>query len=95
MTQSAQPVYQPLNAQHHHLTYAAHSNPLAPPVAPLQFYRWVKGPSFPDLTREDESQYMMLKMALCNLCDPGESESAIQSVRIVNPLNIMSVNAPQ
>ena len=46
MTQSAQPVYQPLNAQHHHLTYAAHSNPLAPPVAPLQFYRWVKGPSF-------------------------------------------------
>ena len=74
MTQSAQPVYQPLNAQHHHLTYAAHSNHLAPPVARLQFYRWVEGPSFPDLTREDESQYMMLKMALSNLLDPGESE---------------------
>ena len=31
-------------------------------------------PSFPDLTREDESQNMMLKMALSNLLDPGESE---------------------
>ena len=74
MTQSAQPVYQPLNAHHHHLTYAAHSSPLAPPAARLQSYRQVEGPSFPDVTREDESQNMMLKMALSNLLDPGESE---------------------
>ena len=74
MTQSAQPVYRPLNAHHLHLTYAAHSSPLAPPAGRLQSYRRVEGPSFPDLTREDESQNMMLKMALSNLLDPGESE---------------------
>ena len=51
-----------------------HSSPLAPPAGRLQSYRRVEGPSFPDLTREDESQNMMLKMALSNLLDPGESE---------------------
>ncbi|RXN35500.1 guanine nucleotide-binding subunit alpha-12 isoform X2 [Labeo rohita] len=62
------------NVQPHHLTFAPPLSQLVPPTAPLSSYRRVEGPSFPDLTREDESQYLMLKMALSNLLDPGESE---------------------
>ncbi|KAL0152965.1 hypothetical protein M9458_051718 [Cirrhinus mrigala] len=69
---SAQPTS---NVQPHHLTSAPPLSQLVPPTAPLQSsYRRVEGPSFPDLTREDESQYLMVKMALSNLLDPGESE---------------------
>ncbi|XP_026032619.1 uncharacterized protein LOC113027212 [Astatotilapia calliptera] len=34
----------------------------------------LEGPSFPDLSREDEMQYRMLRMALTNLLDPHETE---------------------
>lgn len=33
-----------------------------------------EAPSFPNLTREDEMQYRMLRMALTNLLDPNETE---------------------
>lgn len=39
-----------------------------------QRYGKVEGPSFPNLTKEDETQYMMLRMALVNLLPPDESE---------------------
>lgn len=74
MAHSAQPAYQPQNVQPHHHTSAASPSHLAPPLGRLHPYSKIEGPSFPDLTREDESQYMMLKMALSNLLDPGESE---------------------
>ncbi|KAL4007454.1 hypothetical protein ACER0C_001306 [Sarotherodon galilaeus] len=34
----------------------------------------LEGPSFPDLTSEDEIQYRLLRMALTNLLDPHETE---------------------
>ncbi|KAG5283706.1 hypothetical protein AALO_G00045080 [Alosa alosa] len=73
MARSAQSVYQSRNVQPHHLTSVALLGHLAPPSGRLQSYRKVEGPSFPYLTSEDESQYM-IKMALSNLLDPGESE---------------------
>ncbi len=72
MSCSAQPAS---NVQPPYLTSAPPLSQLVPSTGSLQSsYRRVEGPSFPDLTREDESQYLMLKMALSNLLDPGESE---------------------
>ncbi|ROJ24381.1 hypothetical protein DPX16_21267 [Anabarilius grahami] len=65
MSYSAQPAY---SVQPHHLISAAPLSQLVPPVGPQQStHRRIEGYSFPDLTREDESQYLMLKMALSNL----------------------------
>ncbi|XP_028435101.1 protein transport protein sec31-like [Perca flavescens] len=46
----------------------------APPAGLSRRYRPIEAPKFPDLTREDEVQYRMLRMALNNLLDPDESE---------------------
>lgn len=43
-------------------------------VPRAQRYGKVEGLSFPNLTKEDETQYMMLRMALINLLPPDESE---------------------
>ncbi|ROI24867.1 hypothetical protein DPX16_21219 [Anabarilius grahami] len=71
MSYPAQPAY---NVQPHHLISAAPLSQLVPPGPQQSNYRRIEGPSFPDLTWEDESQYLMLKMALSNLLDPRESE---------------------
>ncbi len=69
MSYSAHPAS---NVQLPYLTSDPPLSQLVPSTGPLQSsYRRVEGPSFPDLTREDESQYLMLKMALSNLLDPG------------------------
>jgi len=46
---------------------------VAPPPGRTHVYK-LEGPSFPNLTREDEMQYRMLRMALSNLLDPNETE---------------------
>ncbi|KAL3976382.1 hypothetical protein ACER0C_022268 [Sarotherodon galilaeus] len=44
------------------------------PVSTRTHVYKLEGPSFPDLTREDEIQYRLLQMALTNLLDPHETE---------------------
>lgn len=59
-----------------------HQHQVFPAIAPLfatsapyrPHERFIEGPSFPHLTREDETQCMMLKMILSNLLDPRETE---------------------
>ena len=46
---------------------------VAPPPGRTHVYK-LEGPSFPNLTREDEMQYRTLRMALSNLLDPNETE---------------------
>ncbi|KAL3976614.1 thrombopoietin [Sarotherodon galilaeus] len=44
------------------------------PVSTRTHVYKLEGPSFPDLTSEDEIQYRLLRMALTNLLDPHETE---------------------
>lgn len=46
---------------------------LVPLTVQIQIYN-LEGPSFPDLTQEDEMQYRMLQTALRNLLDSNKSE---------------------
>lgn len=59
---------------HQHQVFPA-AAPVFVPSAPYRHHeRFIEGQSLPYLTTEDETHYMMLKMATSNLPDPRETE---------------------
>lgn len=73
----SQTSYAPVSQFYQHQVFPAAAHSLATSASvPYRHHlqRFIEGPSFPYLTREDEAQYMMLKMVLSNLLDQRETE---------------------